>query len=81
MEEDKKGTMQKKVFSTLILKNYKEFVTDSIQRIKGDPPARVFIGMRVKTFNEIADEEEARMKSASAPAQMPEKSADENPFG
>jgi len=88
VEEDKKGTLSRKTFSTLILKNYKEYVTDSIQRIDGGNPSRIFIGMRVKTFEEIAEEEEARMKSANAPVQVERNPtaaadappADEDPF-
>jgi hypothetical protein len=68
-------------FSKFILKNYKNHVDESVQRIQGGKPARVFVGMRIKTDEEIATEAEARQKIKNtspqvipkpAPAQAPE---------
>jgi hypothetical protein len=59
-------------FTKFVLKNYKDFVYESVQRVRGGDPARAFVGMRLKTMSEIAEAEAAKQKAAqNAPAQVP----------
>jgi phage/plasmid-associated DNA primase len=81
-------------FTKFILKNYKEFIYESTQRVRGADPARAFIGMRLKTLDEIAAAEAAKQNTAEnastqvaqkpAPVKEPWQAAeppeDENPF-
>jgi hypothetical protein len=43
-------------FTKYFLKNYKDYATTSVQRVRGCPPSRVFVGVRLKTLDEIAAE-------------------------
>jgi len=77
-------------FTKFILKNYKEFVYESTQRVRGADPARAFIGLRIKSLEEIAAVEAdkqsggvaaAQVTPGAAPAQAPASPpVDENPF-
>jgi phage/plasmid-associated DNA primase len=78
-------------FTKFILKNYKDYVYSDIQRVRGSDPARAFIGMRLKTFDEIAaaaakEKENAstQVPAASQPqmaaAPVAEPVEDEDPF-
>jgi hypothetical protein len=90
----KRGEVLSRIkFTKLILKNYKDYVYAGIQRVRGGAPARTFIGMRLKTFDEIVAEEAAKEREnasmqVSAPAQEQKAAVpvagpiedDENPF-
>ena len=79
-------------FTKFITKNYKDYVYDSTQRVRGSAPAKAFVGMRLKTLDEIVADAEAREReknaSRQAPAPAPQAQAapvvvpidDENPF-
>ena len=63
-------------FTKFILKNYKEFIYESTQRVRGADPARAFIGMRLKTLDEIAAAEAAKQNAAeNASTQVSQKPA------
>jgi hypothetical protein len=72
----------------LVLKNYKDHVSESVQRVRGSNPQRAFIGLRLKSLDEIAEAERQKMENAgtqAAPVQAalaykPEPIDDENPF-
>jgi phage/plasmid-associated DNA primase len=74
-------------FTKTIIKNYKDYIYKDIQRVRGSDPARAFIGMRLKTFDEIAADAAAKEKE-NASTQVPHKSTvpvsgpieDEDPF-
>jgi phage/plasmid-associated DNA primase len=72
-------------FTKFIIKNYKDFVFESTQRVRGMEPARAFIGLRIKTLDEIASAEDAaRPPDAHLPTVAEitgGTSPDENPFG
>jgi hypothetical protein len=57
-------------FTKTIIKNYKDYVYKDIQRVRGSAPSRSFIGMRLKTIDEIAAEAAAKEKE-NTPAQVP----------
>ena len=73
-------------FTKFVLKNYKDHVFESVQRVRGSNPQRVFIGLRLKTLDEIADAEKQKVESAGtqvAPAQsapVREPIDDDKPF-
>jgi phage/plasmid-associated DNA primase len=56
-------------FTKFVLKNYKDFIHESIQRVRGSNPQRAFVGMRLKTIDEIARAE--KQKPENAPTQAP----------
>jgi phage/plasmid-associated DNA primase len=76
-------------FTKYFLKNYKDYAREDVQWVNGKS-ARVFVGVRLKTLDEIAAEAEAKEKenaSTQAPAQknksavpVTEPVEDENPF-
>lgn len=81
----KRGEVLSRIrFTKFILKNYKEFVYESTQRVRGADPARAFIGLRIKSLDEIAAAEADKQSGgivpsvSTAPAKPP---VDENPFG
>jgi phage/plasmid-associated DNA primase len=57
-------------FTKFILKNYKDYVYADIQRVRGSDPARSFIGMHLKTLDEIAADSAARERG-DAMTQVP----------
>jgi hypothetical protein len=64
-------------FTKFVSKNYKDYVYESVQRINGSNPQRVFIGMRLKTLDEIATGEAAKQKEVAVtqvPATAPKAS-------
>jgi phage/plasmid-associated DNA primase/5S rRNA maturation endonuclease (ribonuclease M5) len=82
-------------FTKFILKNYKDFIYESVQRVRGSKPSRAFVGLRIRTLEEIAEIEAASKKAENASTQVkPEPAAqapgavaplseppgDENPF-
>jgi phage/plasmid-associated DNA primase len=54
-------------FTKYIVKNYKGSIYESTQRVRGGDPQRAFIGMRLKTFDEIAADEAAKQKEVASP--------------
>jgi phage/plasmid-associated DNA primase len=52
-------------FTKFILKNYKDFIYESVQRVRGSKPSRAFVGMRIKTLEEIAEAEKGKPENAS----------------
>ena len=75
-------------FTKFFMKNYKEFIYESTQRVRGSDPARAFIGLRLRTLDEIANIEaekhggepvNASTQTATKPAQT-SKAPPENPF-
>jgi energy-coupling factor transporter ATP-binding protein EcfA2 len=68
-------------FTKTIIKNYKDYVYKDIQRVRGSAPSRAFVGMRLKTNDEIAAEAAAKEKeNASTQAPVAEPVEDEDPF-
>jgi DNA primase large subunit len=77
----KRGEVLSRIrFTKLILKNYKDFVYESVQRVRGSKPSRAFVGMRIKSLEEIAKEEEAKQKTDNARAQVPPPAAAHEPW-
>jgi phage/plasmid-associated DNA primase len=76
-------------FTKYFLKNYKDYAVEDIQRVKGNA-ARVFVGVRLKTLDEIAaaakEKENASTQVPAAPpaqkaaAPVVEPADEENPF-
>jgi hypothetical protein len=76
-------------FTRYFLKSYKGYVVEGIQKVKGNA-ARVFVGVRLKTFDEIAaaakEKENASTQVPAAPpaqkaaAPVAEPADKENPF-
>jgi phage/plasmid-associated DNA primase len=58
-------------FTKYFLKNYKEYAAEDVQWVKGKS-ARVFVGVRLKSFDEIAAEAAAKEKE-NASTQVPER--------
>jgi phage/plasmid-associated DNA primase len=77
-------------FTKYFLKNYKDYATKNVQRVQGGDPSRVFVGVRLKTLDEIAaaGKEKENASTQVAPPPQAQKSAapvagtmdDENPF-
>jgi phage/plasmid-associated DNA primase len=57
-------------FTKFITKNYKDHVYASTQRVRGDPPAKVFVGVRLRTLDEIVEIEAAKLKGENALIQV-----------
>jgi phage/plasmid-associated DNA primase len=55
-------------FTKYFLRNYKDYVTEDVQRVRGSPPSRVFVGVRLKTLDEIAT---TRKENVSAQVALP----------
>jgi phage/plasmid-associated DNA primase len=71
-------------FTKFIIKNYKDLVYESTQRVRGADPARAFIGLRIKSLDEIAAAEAEKQSGKIASTQVPApvmELIDENPFG
>ncbi|MDR2097680.1 MAG: toprim domain-containing protein [Spirochaetaceae bacterium] len=76
-------------FTKYFLKNYKDYATEDVQRVKGNVE-RVFIGVRIKTFDEMTEARAKEKENASTQAAAPptvqnvvpemEPKDDENPF-
>jgi uncharacterized protein YdcH (DUF465 family) len=68
-------------FTKFILKNYKDLVYESTQRVGGNEPARAFIGMRLKSLDEIAEAEAAKESGNNAsPQVLPKPAAEPEPW-